>query len=137
MLGSDIDTAGWPESGEIDAMESLGAAKPGQVHGTLHGPDGSADGWMVGSWHTPTSDPSGAFHRYTVNWWPGIVELAVDDRVYVSVTPADLQAGQRWVFDKPNYLLISLTVGGSWAGPPASSTAFPRTMLIDSVRWRR
>ena len=38
MLGSDIDTVGWPASGEIDIMEYVGKT-PNEIHTTLHTPD--------------------------------------------------------------------------------------------------
>ena len=48
MLGADIDSAGWPRSGEIDIMEHIGR-EPAIVHGTLHVPGYSgADG--IGRW---------------------------------------------------------------------------------------
>ncbi|MDQ2855841.1 MAG: glycoside hydrolase family 16 protein, partial [Acidobacteriota bacterium] len=37
MLGADIDSAGWPNCGELDIMENIGR-EPSIVHGTLHGP---------------------------------------------------------------------------------------------------
>src|SRR5215213_1499234 len=37
MLGSNIDTVGWPQTGEIDIMENIGR-EPTTVHGTVHGP---------------------------------------------------------------------------------------------------
>ncbi|NNE10145.1 MAG: glycoside hydrolase family 16 protein, partial [Gemmatimonadetes bacterium] len=37
LLGSNIDTVGWPECGEIDIMEYLGH-EPRKVHGSIHGP---------------------------------------------------------------------------------------------------
>ena len=44
MLGNNIDTAGWPQSGEIDIMENIGR-EPSIVHGTVHGPGYSACQW--------------------------------------------------------------------------------------------
>ena len=37
MLGEDIDSVGWPQSGEIDIMEHIGRG-PTVAYGTLHGP---------------------------------------------------------------------------------------------------
>jgi len=38
LLGSDIDTVGWPNCGEIDIMEYVGQA-PTVTHGSIHGPN--------------------------------------------------------------------------------------------------
>src|SRR5258706_314052 len=37
MLGADISSVGWPQSGEIDIMENIGR-EPSIAHGTVHGP---------------------------------------------------------------------------------------------------
>lgn len=37
MLGADIGSVGWPNSGEIDIMENVGK-EPNTVYGTIHGP---------------------------------------------------------------------------------------------------
>src|SRR5208282_3784690 len=47
MLGTNIDSVGWPACGEIDIMENLGR-EPGLVHGTLHGPGYSGAGGIGG-----------------------------------------------------------------------------------------
>ncbi|WP_432825469.1 glycoside hydrolase family 16 protein [Dactylosporangium sp. CA-092794] len=136
MLGADLPDVGWPECGEIDILESLGAARPGVVYGTLHGPDGSGGGWQSGAAAMPAAGSSAAFHEYSVDWWPGIIQIAADGVVYAAFTPADLSPGQRWSFDRPAYILLSFAVGGSWAGAPAASSPFPQVMLVDSVIWR-
>jgi hypothetical protein len=38
------------------------------------------------------------------------------------------------VFDHPFHLLLTLSVGGPWAGPPDASTPWPATMLVDWIR---
>jgi beta-glucanase (GH16 family) len=37
MLGDNIETVGWPQSGEIDIMELRGQ-EPHTIHGSIHGP---------------------------------------------------------------------------------------------------
>ena len=37
-------------------------------------------------------------------------------------------------FDQPFHILLNVAVGGSWPGPPDSSTTFPQEMLVDYVR---
>ena len=41
LLGSNIETVGWPQCGEIDIMEYRGQ-QPNLIHGTVHGPGYSA-----------------------------------------------------------------------------------------------
>jgi ceramide glucosyltransferase len=38
MLGYDIDTVGWPNTGEIDICEHIGR-EPATIHATIHGPN--------------------------------------------------------------------------------------------------
>jgi beta-glucanase (GH16 family) len=44
------------------------------------------------------------------------------------------QAGDRWVFDHPFYVILNLAVGGDWPGDPDSATVFPGRLLVDYVR---
>ena len=37
-------------------------------------------------------------------------------------------------FQKPFFILLNLAVGGSWPGPPDTSTVFPQTLAVDWVR---
>jgi len=57
----------------------------------------------------------------------------VDDQKYHTVTPSDLQ-GKQWVFERPQFLLLNLAVGGDWPGQPTKQTIFPQSMLVDYVR---
>ncbi|MFJ3082848.1 family 16 glycosylhydrolase [Streptomyces halstedii] len=133
MLGADIGDVGWPESGEIDVMENVGF-EPGTVHGTLHGPGYSGAGG-IGAGYTL---PGGAafaddFHTFAVDWAPDSVTWSVDGTVYQQRTPADLN-GNRWVFDKPFFLILNLAVGGYWPGDPDGSTPLPQQLVVDYVR---
>jgi beta-glucanase (GH16 family) len=133
LLGDDIGTAGWPACGEIDVMENIGK-EPGVVHGTLHGPGYSGAGGLTAPDTLTGGAVADAFHVFAVEWQPDTVRWYVDGRLYHQVTPADLPAGTRWVFDHPFYIILNVAVGGGWPGDPDSSTAFPQQMLVDYVR---
>ncbi|MFD3577186.1 family 16 glycosylhydrolase [Streptomyces sp. NPDC058644] len=133
MLGADIGTVGWPQSGEIDVMENVGF-EPGTVHGTLHGPGYSGSGGIGAGYTLPGGEAfADKFHTFAVDWSPNKVTWSVDGNVYQTRTPADL-GGQQWVFDKPFFLILNLAVGGYWPGDPDGSTAFPQQLVVDYVR---
>ncbi|GAA3303659.1 hypothetical protein GCM10020218_101630 [Dactylosporangium vinaceum] len=137
MLGADVATAGWPDAGEIDLMETLGAAEPGVVHGTFHGPDGSERGWERPFTARPAGGPDRGMHRYGLEWWPGVLQWSVDGVVQATLRQEDLGARQHWVFERKAYLLLDIAVGGRWPGTPPPATAFPQTMYVESVHWWR
>ena len=134
MLGSDIDSVGWPGCGEIDIMENIGR-EPSIVHGTVHGP-GYSGASGIGAAYTLANGAkfSDDFHTFSVIWSPQSVQFLVDGNSYQTVTPASLPKGTSWVFNTPFFLLLNVAVGGSWPGYPDSSTHFPQTMTVDYVR---
>ncbi|MFD9129481.1 ricin-type beta-trefoil lectin domain protein [Kitasatospora sp. NPDC059571] len=133
MLGNDLGTVGWPNSGEIDVMENIGK-EPGTVHGTVHGPGYSgANG--LGAPYTLSGGRAFAddFHVFAVDWSPGAITWSVDGTAYETRTPADAH-GNKWVFDHPFFMILNLAVGGDWPGSPDGGTAFPQAMTVDYVR---
>ncbi len=134
MLGDDINTAGWPTCGEIDIMENIGR-EPSIIHGTMHGPGYSGDRGIGAPFPNPAGAPfADDFHVYGVDWAPNAVRWDVDGHVYHTVTPAQLPAGTKWVFDHPFYIILNVAVGGTWPGSPDATTVFPQEMLVDWVR---
>ncbi|WP_262056878.1 lectin [Streptomyces sp. STR69] len=132
MLGTDIGSVGWPNSGEIDVMENVGY-EPSTIHGTIHGPGYSgANG--IGAAYTLANGAAfaDAFHTFAVDWAPNSIKWSVDGVVYQTRTPADV-GGNTWAFNKPFFLILNLAVGGDWPGDPNSATAFPAQLVVDSV----
>jgi beta-glucanase (GH16 family) len=133
LLGEDIPSAGWPDCGEIDIMENVGK-EPATNHGSLHGP-GYSDGHSLTSIYTlPRGRFSDGFHVFAMEWEPKVVRFYVDGQLFATKTPADVPAGNRWVFDHPFFILLNLAVGGDFPGDPDDSTVFPQRMLVDYVR---
>ncbi len=135
MLSDNIDKVHWPACGEIDVVELIGH-KPGTLHGTLHGPGYSGQHGLTKSTVLPGgANFSEAYHVFAVNWQPGRIEWLLDGKVYHALTPADLPAGTKWVFDDAkHFLLLNLAVGGAWPGYPDATTQFPQEYRIDYVR---
>nr|WP_095876761.1 glycoside hydrolase family 16 protein [Streptomyces sp. TLI_235] len=133
MLGNDLGTAGWPNSGEIDVMENIGR-EPNSVHGTIHGPGYSGAGGLGAAYSLPGGKAfADDFHTFAVDWSPSAIVWSVDGTPYETRTPADTH-GNKWVFDHPFFVILNLAIGGDWPGSPDGATAFPQTMVVDYVR---
>ncbi|MEJ2858465.1 MULTISPECIES: family 16 glycosylhydrolase [unclassified Saccharothrix] len=130
MLGQDIGSVGWPNSGEIDIMEFLGHQQ-NTVYGTIHGPGYSGAGGIGMAYNGPNF--ADGFHTFAIDWTPQGIAWSVDGYVYQRRTPADL-GGKQWVFNKPFFIILNLAVGGEWPGYPDASTVFPQQFVIDYVR---
>ena len=134
LLGDDIDAVHWPRSGEIDIMENIGR-EPGMVHGTIHGPGYSGAQGITSSYSLKDNKRfSDDFHLFAVEWEPNVIRFYCDDKNYKTITPADLPAGAKWVFDHPFFIILNVAVGGNWPGSPDSTTQFPQVMQVDYVR---
>jgi beta-glucanase (GH16 family) len=133
LLGTDLDTVGWPTCGEIDIMEYRGQ-EPRIVHGSLHGPGYSGGSALTSQFELAQGAFDTGFHVFAVEWGTDRITWLVDGIAYRSVTPDDLPPGTRWVFDHPFFVILNVAVGGNYVGGPGPSTSFPQTMTVDYVR---
>lgn len=135
MLSDHIAQVPWPACGEIDIVELIGH-QPGTLYGTLHGPGYSGQHGISRSTVLPNGVTfAEAYHVFAVEWQPGRIDWLLDGRVYHTLTPKDLPAGTKWVFDDaPFFLLLNLAVGGLWPGYPDATTQFPQEYRVDYVR---
>ena len=133
MLGSDIGRVGWPACGEIDIMENIGK-EPSVVHGTLHAPGYSPEG-VSAAYALPGNQAfADNFHIFAVEWEPRQIRFYVDDTLYSTDIPENAPPDSPWPFDKPEFLLLNLAIGGPWPGYPDQTTKLPQQMLVDYVR---
>jgi beta-glucanase (GH16 family) len=134
LLGSNINSVGWPQCGEIDIMENIGK-EPSIIHGTIHGPGYSAGNGLSSSYTLPGNQRfADSFHTFAVEWEPNVIRFYCDGILYKTRTPADLPQGRAWVFNQPFFILLNVAVGGAWPGNPDGTTVFPQTMQIDYIR---
>ncbi len=132
MLGDNVFTDGWPNSGELDVMENVGK-EPGTIWGSIHGPGYSGANSVNASYTLPNGKALGdAFHTFTVDWGPESITWYIDGIPYSHKTKSGVSGP--WVFDHNFFLLLNLAVGGNWPGAPAPGTALPQSLLVDYVR---
>lgn len=125
MLGANIDTVGWPETGEIDIMEHVGNQQ-NTIFSSLHYPGNSGGNAVTES--TTVADASTAFHVYAAEWTATQIRFYVDETLY-HIFPND----PNLPFNKDFFLILNVAMGGNFGGTIDSSFN-QSTMEVDYVR---
>ncbi|MBS1509533.1 MAG: glycoside hydrolase family 16 protein [Bacteroidetes bacterium] len=125
MLGNNVDSAGWPNCGEIDIMEHRGK-ELNTIFGTLHYPEHFGD--HANGKTTMINTATTAFHVYAVEWTEKTIDFFIDDQLYFTVpNTADMP------FHHSFFIILNLAMGGDFGG--AIDTAIKKaTMEVDYVR---
>lgn len=122
----------WPACGEIDMMEYgiFPSAPENFIQSTLHTPSSSGNsvnhGGMLAS-----SDITDNYHIYSMNWSPNQITFLLDGVAYYTYNPA-VKNASTWPFDKEQYLLLNIAMGGVAGNIPSTFTN--ASMIIDYVR---
>ncbi|MEI9928266.1 MAG: glycoside hydrolase family 16 protein [Sphingomonas sp.] len=132
LLGSD-EGAGWPALGEIDVMEEVGW-DPAAIHGTIHTKAYNHLMHTQKGAETQVADACTAFHNYQLDWNRDRILIGVDGHAYMRFDNDHKRDPATWPFDKPQYLILNVAVGG-WGGRQGvDAAAFPSRMTVDYVR---
>lgn len=107
---------------EIDIMENLGR-DPGTIYCSIH--QKNLPQSVNQTYPVPIAAIT-SMHTYGVLWSRNELVWYLDDKEVAHHANTGLH--------DPMYMLISLSVGGSWGGYPNASTHFPAQMVIDYVR---
>jgi len=138
-LGNDyVDEKSWPYCGEIDILESVGYQMDDETgNGTAHASAHcGAYYFKLGNQPTGTIDVENMddeYHVYAVEWTPEGLTATVDDIEYFTYN--DTSTELSWPFDKPQNLILNLTMGGGWGGLEGmDTTVTSQVYTIDYVR---
>jgi beta-glucanase (GH16 family) len=118
------------EAGEIDIMEHISVEN--YIHSVVHYADASGNLVSFTDSLSATLDYS-QYHIYAIEWTSTQIIFLVDgvQTVSFNVSNADISGSNP--FRKPQFLILNMAVGGSWAGNPDVETT-KSEMLVDWVR---
>lgn len=124
----------WPDDGEIDIMEQVGA-EPNLIYASLHT---KLFNHMIKTQRSaqklvPTS--CSAFHVYQLDWRPDSITIGVDGSGILRVRNDRPGGKGAWPFFTPFKMILNLAIGGDWAAAKGiDNAAMPQRMEVDYVR---
>lgn len=127
-FANEFGTTAWPATGEMDIMEHWGS-NPNVIHTSVHTP--SSFGGTVNTNTTTLSQVTTTFHVYSLIWDVNQLQFLLDDVPVYTYKPA-VKNASTWPFDKPQYLLLNIALGGGIG--PVDPTFTESTMMVDYVR---
>jgi beta-glucanase (GH16 family) len=134
-LGQDFDDVGWPECAELDVAEWFGgspaandprANNPRSVSGSLH----TATDNLTSACTLPAVADAVALHVYSLDWTPSSLAWGVDGTAYQTILKPHLGS---WPFDRPQFLIFNLAIGGTMGGPVPPAGQLPLEMTVQSA----
>ena len=111
----------WPDSGEIDIMENVG--DKAWVNAAIHGPGYSGDTPLYKRFDLPAGEDVTGWHVYAVERTADAVIFTVDGREYYRVTRATVERYGPWRFDRKQYVILNIAIGGIYPNKVNGITA--------------
>jgi len=124
----------WPDDGEIDIMEQVGA-EPNLIYATLHTALFNHVKKTQRSAQKLVPTSCSAFHVYQLDWRPSSITIGVDGHGILRVLNDQPGGKGAWPFDTPFQMILNLAMGGNWAAAKGmDDAALPQRMEVDYVR---
>jgi len=130
MLGSNIDSVGWPKCGEVDILEYVGK-EPNMALTSLH--TQNSHGNTINTKKTSIDNIDEGFHIYEANWTSNKIEFSVDGNLLYTFNPESSDV-DIWPFNQPFYLILNLAVGGNLGGQEVDNYVLPQEYIIDYIK---
>jgi beta-glucanase (GH16 family) len=137
MLGTNINSIGWPGCGEIDVVENNGT--PNFEQGSIHSGTDATEVYNFTGGNSVTN-----FHVYDLDWMTnssgGVsIIFSVDGTAYETQTNWGSSADEPYPFpfNQPFFFLMNLAVGGNYLDNPSTSAInpnMPGELVIDYMR---
>lgn len=130
--GKTIEGVAWPDCGEIDIIEHVGANKKVQscYHCTT---DSGYRGGTGAILYSGILDMT-QYHVYALEWVDGKMEYSVDGVVYGTHDVSSLVYNGSNPFSKAYYIIFNFAVGGGLGGTVGADTPTTSNMYVDWVR---
>lgn len=131
MLGSDVESIGWPKCGSIGVALIKVNGSVAVVRSGLHGPryaNGIFNPEYTHSWDNVT------YHVYAIDWDKDSITWSVDGAAYAKQNRADFPF--RWVFESRFNVIVELAVSRDFADDSDDQTLLPKSLVIDYVRFQ-
>jgi beta-glucanase (GH16 family) len=145
-----LGVGSWPDTGEMDIMENVGASDWFGV--ALHGPGYSGNTPFGRRRPFAGLKDVTAWHVYSMEWRPHSIAFSVDGTEFYRVGTDMVEPYGRWAYgegDSAKFLILNVALGGNYphavnhvdapyAGMPAATVNLIKTgrprMLVDWVR---
>jgi beta-glucanase (GH16 family) len=102
----------WPDSGEIDVMETVGDSS--WTSNALHGPGYFGNTPLAHRETFATGMDVTQWHIYSVDWTADALIFKTDDKVIYTVTRAMVEKYGKWAFDNPKFIILNFALGGGY-----------------------
>jgi beta-glucanase (GH16 family) len=130
MLGTNINSVGWPAAGEIDIMEGKSGSR---VAAAIHWSNGGNDAYEYGE--ASGGNYSSAYHIYKLHWLENYIAIYVDGVKVLEETNTTLNQSGSWAFNHPFFLILNNAISPAGGFSDSYDGWSSSQMKIDYVRY--